>query len=156
MILQDGMGLGSAIWTTTPLFFFVSCGLSFSSLLTKSNTTNMNLDVLGCFVEMMPPCLCLAVGSTTLISIWVDPPNQLVVKWPDNDCLPGDSIRDLSGIVKWPFRLLSDLQLEDKKVTLIESPKKNWVSSLKTPSQQPIAIPQNQSVHVYHLLPELS
>ena len=32
--------------------------------------------------------------------------------------MPGDSSRDLFGMVKWPFQGLSDLQLEDKKVTL--------------------------------------
>ena len=32
--------------------------------------------------------------------------------------LPGDSIRDLFSKVKWPFKSLSDLQLEDQKVTL--------------------------------------
>ena len=32
--------------------------------------------------------------------------------------LPGDSSRDLFSKVKWPFKSLSDLQLEDQKVTL--------------------------------------
>ena len=38
--------------------------------------------------------------------------------WFKNHQLPGDSIGDLFGMVKWPFKGLSDLQLGNQKVTL--------------------------------------